>query len=83
MDAILSVGSEQQAEILALTMNYSTQLQSYNLQLQSAAEENLKLNGKVDQHKDLLAPTDKYSKIEQPTSTNGGPEETINDVYNV
>ena len=54
MDAILSVGSEQQAEILALTMNYSTQLQSYNLQLQSAAEENLKLHGGVD-NKDLLA----------------------------
>ena len=43
MDAILSVGSEQQAEILSLTMNYSTQLQSYNLQLQGAAEENMKL----------------------------------------
>ena len=82
MDAILSVGSEQQAEILALTMNYSTQLQSYNLQLQSAAEENLKLHGGVD-NKDLLAPTDKYSKIENPTSTTGGSEETINDIYNV
>ena len=82
MDAILSVGSEQQAEILALTMNYSTQLQSYNLQLQSAAEENLKLHGGVD-NKDLLAPTEKYSKIENPTSTTGGSEETINDIYNV
>jgi len=82
MDAILSVGSEQQAEILALTMNYSTQLQSYNLQLQSAAEENLKLHGGVD-NKDLLAPTDKYSKIENPTPTTGGSEETINDIYNV
>lgn len=80
MDAILSVGSEQQAEILSLTMNYSTQLQSYNLQLQSAAEENMKLHGKID-NKDLLAPADKYNTTKIETS--GGSEETINDVYNV
>tara|TARA_B110000977_G_scaffold100247_1_gene131556 strand:+ start:2164 stop:3024 length:861 start_codon:yes stop_codon:yes gene_type:complete len=81
MDAILSVGSEQQAEILSLTMNYSTQLQSYNLQLQGAAEENMKLHGKMD-NKDLIAPIDnKYNTTKIETS--GGSEETINDVYNV
>ena len=81
MDAILSVGSEQQAEILSLTMNYSTQLQSYNIQLQGAAEENMKLHGKMD-NKDLIAPIDnKYNTTKIETS--GGSEETINDVYNV
>ena len=83
MDAILSVGPEQQSDILALTMDYSTKLQSYNLQLQNIAEENLRLQGKVDT-KELLTPTDKYSKIENPKpTTTGGSEETINDIYNV
>jgi len=83
MDAILSVGPEQQADILALTLNDSTQLQKYNLQLQQKAEENLKLQSKFD-NKELLAPQDKYDVIENPKpQTNGGSEETINDIYNV
>lgn len=44
MDAILQMPSEQQAETLALTVNYSTKLQQYQLELQAQAEENLKLN---------------------------------------
>jgi hypothetical protein len=41
MDAILSLGAEQQAETLALTMNFSTQLQRYQLKLQTEIDKQL------------------------------------------
>jgi hypothetical protein len=81
MDAILSMSPEQQAETLALTMNFSTKIQQYNLQLQAAAEENLKLGGIVD-NKELLAPASETSKLESPP-TGESTDEDINDVYNI
>jgi hypothetical protein len=79
MDAILSMDPKQQAETLALTMNFSTQVQAYTQRLQSEAEENLKLQGAVD-NKDLLAPKEEIQKLE---STNTDSKEDINDVYNI
>jgi hypothetical protein len=81
MDAILSMSSEQQAETLALTMNFSTQLQQYTLQLQASAEENLKLGSAVDT-RDLLAPANETNKLESPKAS-GSIDEDINDVYNI
>lgn len=80
MDAILSMSPEQQAETLALTMNFSTQVQSYTQQLQHQAEEALKLNGSVD-NKELLAPKDEQQKLESNNKEDS--EEDINDVYNL
>jgi hypothetical protein len=79
MDAILSMDPKQQAETLALTMNFSTQVQAYTQRLQSEAEENLKLQGAVD-NKDLLAPKEEIQKLE---SNNTDSKEDINDVYNI
>ena len=79
MDAILSMDPTQQAETLALTMNFSTHLQSYTQRLQSEAEENLKLKGEVD-NKELLAPKEEKQKLESPTTDS---KEDINDVYNI
>ena len=79
MDAILSMDPKQQAETLALTMNFSTQVQSYTQRLQSEAEENLKLQGSVD-NKDLIAPEEEKQKLESPTVDS---KEDINDVYNI
>tara|TARA_B110000503_G_scaffold36462_1_gene59679 strand:+ start:280 stop:1056 length:777 start_codon:yes stop_codon:yes gene_type:complete len=81
MDAILSMSSEQQAETLALTMNFSTQIQQYTLQLQAVSEENLKLGAGVD-NKDLLAPANEKNKLESPKAS-GSIDEDINDVYNI
>jgi hypothetical protein len=83
MDAILSMSPEQQAETLALTMNFSTQIQQYTLQLQAASEENLKLGGNVD-NKDLLAPVSEMNKLESsPTNSSDSIDEDLNDVYNI
>jgi hypothetical protein len=79
MDAILSMDPSQQAETLALTMNFSTHLQSYTQRLQSEAEENLKLQGEVD-NKDLLAPKEEKQKLESSATDSN---EDINDVYNI
>lgn len=83
MDAILSMSPEQQAETLALTMNFSTQIQQYTLQLQAASEENLKLGANVD-NKDLLAPVSEMNKLESsPTNSSDSIDEDLNDVYNI
>lgn len=55
MDAILSLGAEQQAETLALTMNFSTQLQRYQLKLQAEVEKQLDSVGN-DGTKSLTVP---------------------------
>lgn len=79
MDAILSMDPKQQAETLALTMNFSTQIQSYTQRLQSEAEENLKLQGQVN-NESLLAPKEEKQKLESSTTDSN---EDINDVYNI
>jgi len=93
MDAILQMPSEQQAETLALTVNYSTKLQQYQLELQAQAEENLKLN-----HQEPLKSLTEPSKLDvikngddvvQTTSfdeeinTSNNDEDLINNVYPV
>ena len=80
MDAILSMDPKQQAETLALTMNFSTQIQSYTQRLQSEAEENLKLQGSVN-NESLLAPKEEKQKLESSATTDSN--EDINDVYNI
>ena len=79
MDAILSMDPKQQAETLALTMNFSTQIQSYTQRLQNEAEENLKLQGSVN-NESLLAPKEEKQKLESSTTDSN---EDINDVYNI
>jgi hypothetical protein len=56
MDAILSMSPEQQAETLALTVNFSTQLQSYQTRLQNEATQMIQMQQASD-HKDLTFPT--------------------------
>jgi hypothetical protein len=80
MDAILSMAPEQQAETFALTMNFSTQVQQYTMALQNQAEENYKLQGKLD-NKDLLAPQPQQEKLESQTTPDSSKD--INDVYNI
>ena len=79
MDAILSMDPKQQAETLALTMNFSTQIQSYTQRLQSEAEENLKLQGSVN-NESLLAPKEEKQKLESSATDSN---EDINDIYNI
>jgi hypothetical protein len=59
MDAILSMSPEQQAETLALTVNFSTQLQSYQTRLQNEATQMLQMQQASD-NKDLTFPTSSH-----------------------
>jgi hypothetical protein len=59
MDAILSMSPEQQAETLALTINFSTQLQSYQTRLQTEATQMLQMQQASD-NKDLTFPTSSH-----------------------
>lgn len=75
MDAILSVSPKQQAEIFNLTVNYSTQLKNYQIELQQQAEQQLS----APVPNDLLAPADAGS---QTVEGNQEKPELIN-VYNI
>lgn len=55
MDAILTMSAEQQAETLALGLNFATQLQQYTGNLQNKIDEQLKLKSFVDNF-DLTPP---------------------------
>jgi hypothetical protein len=86
MDAILSMSPEQQAETLALTVNFSTQLQQYQLKLQSDAESALKNKLEMD-NKALLTPSEvKYIEENMPlydkSIKNADQEEMLN-VYTI
>jgi hypothetical protein len=86
MDAILSMSPEQQAETFALTMNFSTQLQSYQLKLQSEATQMLQTNQQSD-NKDLTTPAPvKYvtNAVDQTNigQVSDGTEELLN-VYSI
>jgi hypothetical protein len=72
MDAILSVSAKQQAAIFNLTINYSTQLQKYQLELQQQADQQLS----PPTPSDLVSPTDAVEE------TNEIKPELIN-VYNL
>jgi hypothetical protein len=71
MDAILTMSAEQQAETLALGLNFATQLQQYTNNLQLQIDEKLKLQNSLDSF-DLVKPApviDAEKKI--PTNLNG------------
>lgn len=76
MDAILSVSPKQQAEIFNLTINYSTQLQKYQIELQQQAEK--QLSGPVEN--DLLSPTDAQGDNEEIADN---PNLEFKNVYNL
>lgn len=89
MDAILSMPANQQAETLALAVNFSTQLQHYQLSLQQQVDDQLKLRSGVDT-KQLITP-DPIQFVNPETAerlvntgenSNSGSEEIVN-VYNV
>lgn len=75
MDAILSLPPKQQAEIFALTINYSTELQKYQLELQQRADQRLGME--VPSH-NLVSPTDEKASTPETKSN----QELLN-VYNV
>jgi len=82
MDAILQMSPEQQAETLALTVNFSTKLQHYQLELQNKAEEQLKLGQTNINTKDLLAPKEE-SKLLETDEKETPKEDILKDVYNI
>ena len=79
MDAILSMSPEQQAETFALTMNYSTQLQDYQLKLQAEATERLKYDHSKVDNKSLTVPESSNS----PQLTAEKQESSSEDLLNV
>lgn len=62
MDAILQLPPEQQAETLALTVNFATKLDDYTKQLELSAKEAIKLGTPVDE-KSLLSPKEEYERL--------------------
>jgi len=79
MDAILMMSPEQQAETLALTVNFATKLQNYQLTLQKQADEMLGIQQPVDT-KALTTPRPMTTeiKLEDPTDS-----KEMFDVYNL
>jgi hypothetical protein len=84
MDAILTMSAEQQAETLALGLNFATQLQQYTNNLQLKIDEKLKLQNSMDSF-DLVRPAplvDAEQKIE--AKSNGTvPPGGLLDVYSL
>lgn len=85
MDAILSMSPEQQAETLALTVNFSTQLQAYQIKLQNEASQLLESKQQLN-NRDLTIPSpiefvDDQPKTKTIESTNGA-EDLLN-VYSI
>lgn len=85
MDAILSMSPEQQAETLALTVNFSTQLQAYQIKLQNEASQLLENNQKLN-NRDLTIPSPIEFVDDQPNTrtieSNNGAEDLLN-VYSI
>lgn len=88
MDAILMMPPAQQAETLALTVNYATQLQTYQQNLQLQADQKLKLGNK-DDLKSLTKPDEPATvhNLENNTSEDqintSDKEDLIKNVYSV
>jgi len=84
MDAILTMSAEQQAETLALGLNFATQLQQYTNNLQLKIDDKLKLQNSLDSF-DLVKPaaiidTEKNAQA-KPSGT--VPPGGLLDVYSV
>ena len=78
MDAILMMNPEQQAETMALTVNFATKLQHYQQQLQVSADEAVRSSLGLDMNS-LTTPKE---EITQSLSVSDNPKE-IFDVYNL
>ncbi len=85
MDAILSMSPEQQAETLALTVNFSTQLQAYQVKLQAEASQLLEAKQKIN-NRDLTIPAPIEFVDDQPATKTiesaNGAEDLLN-VYSI
>ena len=84
MDAILTMSAEQQAETLALGLNFATQLQQYTNNLQLKIDDKLKLQNSLDSF-DLVKPAAiiDTEKNVQAKSNGAVPPGGLLDVYSV
>jgi hypothetical protein len=84
MDAILTMSAEQQAETLALGLNFATQLQQYTNNLQLKIDEKLKLSSSSNNY-DLVTPAPLIDTTENVQSKSNGsvPPGGLLDVYSV
>lgn len=83
MDAILTMAPDQQAETLALAINFGTQLQQYTQQLQEQVDGQLTLKTPFDS-KDLLSPTGIIpSQPSKSLPASDTPEDVLKNVYNI
>ena len=84
MDAILTMSAEQQAETLALGLNFATQLQQYTNNLQLKIDDKLKLQNSLDSF-DLVKPAAiiDTEKNAQAKSNGAVPPGGLLDVYSV
>lgn len=82
MDAILSMSPEQQAETFALTMNFSTQLQAYQVKLQNEASQLLQMNKGLD-NKDLTTPSPIGFVDDKGNPTTGDQNNSAEELLNV
>ena len=85
MDAILSMGPEQQADTLALAINFGTQLQQYTNQIQRQVDKELGLNQPNSDHKELLFPQQAENLLPESGPISEPPSKTgdMLNVYNV
>jgi hypothetical protein len=82
MDAILSMSPEQQADTLALAINFGTQLQRYTNQLQNQVDKELGLNQPNSDHKELLFPQQVENLLPEANPV-GQPQSNTGDMLNV
>ena len=80
MDAILSMDPEQQAETMALAINFGTQLQNYTNKIQNQVNEKLSMNQTVN-NQSLQAPSSVNFEDDNQAGTNPAKEDVLN-VYN-
>ena len=85
MDAILSMSPEQQADTLALAINFGTQLQQYTNQIQRQVDKELGLNTPNADHKELLFPQQAENLLPEAGIISEPPSKTgdMLNVYNV
>jgi len=84
MDAILTMSAEQQAETLALGLNFATQLQQYTNNLQLKIDDKLKLQNSLDSF-DLVKPAAiiDTEKTTQAKANGAVPPGGLLDVYSL
>lgn len=83
MDAILSMAPEQQAETLALAVNFGTQLQQYTNQLQHQVDTSLGLNKQSDFNKLTFPKNFEFSKETPSLNVETRQDSITGDMLNV